>query len=212
MPTSFKRFAIDFDGDGRRNVVTSIADVVGSTANNLKKSGWHPGATWGYEVSVPESFNFLLVDRSVRKSLREWESLGVRRIGGHGFPRAGDAGSLMLPAGASGPAFVVIDNFRSIMKYNPSESYALAIGHLADRIRGGDAFAQSWPRDQLPLSRSERFELQERLATLGHYRGGADGNLGPQTRAAVRDFQIRAGLVPDGFATSRVLERARRAR
>ena len=211
MPTSFKRFAIDFDGDGRRNVVTSIPDVIASTANNLKKDGWHAGATWGYEVGLPENFNFLLVDRSIRKSLREWESLGVHRIGGRGFPRGGDVGSLMLPAGASGPAFVVIDNFRSIMKYNPSEAYALAIGHLADRIRGGDAFVQSWPRDQLPLSRSERFELQERLAALGHYRGSADGNLGPRTRAAVRDFQTRAGLVPDGFANSRVLERVRRA-
>jgi lytic murein transglycosylase len=212
MPTSFKRFAIDFDGDGRRNVVNSIPDVIGSTANNLKKSGWHAGATWGYEVTVPETFNFLLVDRAVRKSLREWESLGVRRVGGQGFPRSSDMGSLMLPAGANGPAFVVIDNFRAIMKYNPSESYALAIGHLADRLRGGGAFVQAWPRDQLPLSRTERFELQERLASLGFLKDQPDGRLGPQTRAAVRDFQARAGLVPDGFASSKVLERMRRAR
>jgi lytic murein transglycosylase len=212
MPTSFKRFAIDFDGDGRRNVVTSIADVIGSTANNLKKSGWHAGATWGYEVTVPENFNFLLVDSSVRKSLREWEALGVRRVGGQGFPRASDKGSLMLPAGANGPGFVVIDNFRAIMKYNPSESYALAIGHLADRMRGGGAFVQAWPRDQLPLSRTERFELQQRLGSLGFLRDEPDGRLGPQTRAAVRDFQARAGLVPDGFASSKVLERMRQAR
>jgi peptidoglycan hydrolase-like protein with peptidoglycan-binding domain len=116
----------------------------------------------------------------------------------------------MLPAGAHGPAFVVIDNFRAIMKYNPSESYALAVGHLADRIRGGDPFVQPWPRDELPLSRSERFEMQQRLARLGLYRGEADGQLGARTRAAVRDFQSRAGLVADGFANSKVLERLRR--
>jgi hypothetical protein len=148
----------------------------------------------------------------VRKSLREWEALGVRRVGGQGFPRASDKGSLMLPAGANGPGFVVIDNFRAIMKYNPSESYALAIGHLADRMRGGGAFVQAWPRDQLPLSRTERFELQQRLGSLGFLRDEPDGRLGPQTRAAVRDFQARAGLVPDGFASSKVLERMRQAR
>jgi lytic murein transglycosylase len=212
MPTSFKRFAVDFDNDGKRDVVNSIPDMIASTANNLKKDGWQMGATWGYEVVLPERFDFMLADRSVRKPLREWEALGVRRAGRGGFPRPGDVGSLMLPAGANGPAFVVIDNFRAIMKYNPSESYALAIGHLADRLRGGDAFVQAWPRDQLPLTRAERFELQERLAALGLYRGGADGSFGPATRAAVRDFQARAGLVPDGFPSNTLLERIRRAR
>ena len=212
MPTAFKRHAVDFDGDQRRNIVGSVEDAIASTANMLKKNGWKTGASWGYEVSLPENFNFLLADQSTRKSVREWEALGVRRAGGRAFPRAGDAGSLMLPAGASGPAFLAIDNFRTIMKYNPSESYALAVGHLADRMRDGGTLVQDWPREQLPLSRSERVELQERLATLGIYRGSADGNLGPQTRAAVRDFQARAGLVPDGFASSRVLERMRRAR
>ncbi|MEX0591819.1 MAG: lytic murein transglycosylase [Xanthobacteraceae bacterium] len=212
MPTSFKRYAVDFDGDGRRNVVTSIPDVIASTANNLKKDGWHAGATWGYEVVLPRGFDFLLVDRSIRKSPREWEALGVRRVGGKAFPRASDAGNLLLPAGAHGPAFIVIDNFRAIMKYNPSESYALAVGHLADRIRGGDPFAQAWPRDELPLSRTERFEMQQRLAGLGLYRGEADAQLGARTRAAIRDFQARAGLLADGFANSKVLERLRKAR
>jgi membrane-bound lytic murein transglycosylase B len=212
MPTAFKRHAVDFSGDNRRNIIGSVEDAIASTANMLKKNGWQTGATWGYEVSLPENFDFMLVDRSTRKPVREWQSLGVRRAGGGAFPRAGDTGSMMLPAGANGPAFLVIDNFRTIMRYNPSEAYALAVGHLADRMRGGGAFAQAWPRDQLPLSRSERMELQERLSTLGIYRGNADGLLGPQTRAAVRDFQARAGLVPDGFASSRVLERVRQAR
>ena len=212
MPTAFKRHALDFDGDGRRNVIGSVEDAIASTANMLKKNGWQSGATWGYEVSLPENFDFLLAGRSSRKTLREWESLGVRRAGGQGFPRSSDAGTLMLPAGANGPAFIVIDNFRSIMKYNPSESYALAIGHLADRMRGGDPFAQPWPRKQLPLSRTERFELQERLAALGLYRGDADGRLGPGTRAAIGDFQARRGLVPDGFASNEVLESVRQTR
>jgi membrane-bound lytic murein transglycosylase B len=212
MPTSFKRFAVDFDGDGKRNVVTSIPDVIASTANNLKKDGWHTGATWGYEVVLPQGFDFHLADRSVRKTLHQWEALGVRRAGGKAFPRGGDVGTLLVPAGVRGPAFVVIDNFRAIMKYNPSESYALAVGYLADRVRGSEGFVQAWPRDEIPLSRTERFELQERLSDLGLYNGGADGNLGPRTRSAIRDFQVRAGLVPDGFASSKVLERLRKGR
>ena len=212
MPTAFRRHAVDFDGDGRRNIIGSVADALGSTANMLKRNNWHTGASWGYEVTLPENFNFLLADRSIRKSIRQWESLGVRRVGGQGFPRHGDTASLMLPAGAQGPAFLTIGNFNSIMKYNPSEAYALAVGHLADRIRGGGAFVQAWPRDQLPLSRSERFEMQERLAALGFYRGQADGKLGPDTRAAVRDYQQRAGLAPDGFPNSQLLEQLRRGR
>jgi lytic murein transglycosylase len=212
MPTSFKRFAVDFDGDGKRNVVTSVPDVIASTANNLKKDGWQSGATWGYEVVLPQGFDFHLADRTVRKTVHQWEALGIRRAGGKTFPRGGDVGTLMAPAGARGPAFLVVDNFRTIMKYNPSESYALAVGHLADRIRGGDAFVQPWPRDEIPLSRMERQELQQRLAQLGFYNGGADGHLGAQTRAAIRDFQARVGLVPDGFASSKVLERLRKGR
>ena len=121
MPTSFKRFAVDFDGDGKRNVVTSVPDVIASTANNLKKDGWHSGASWGYEVVLPQGFDFRLVDRSIRKPVQQWEALGVRRAGGKAFPRGSDVGSLLVPAGARGPAFLVIDNFRAIMKYNPSE-------------------------------------------------------------------------------------------
>lgn len=212
MPTAFLRHAVDFDGDRRRNIIGSTDDAVASTANMLRKSGWKTGRTWGYEVTLPESFDFLLAGRSVQKTVRAWEALGVRRVHGASFPRGSDRASLMLPAGANGPAFLVLDNFRTIMRYNPSEFYALAVGHLADRMRGGGAFAQAWPRDQLPLSRAERFEMQERLASLGFYRGQADGKIGPKTRAALRDFQARAGMVPDGFASSAVLERMRKAR
>jgi lytic murein transglycosylase len=209
MPTAFKRYAVDFDGDGRRDVVNSIPDVVASTANNLKRTGWQPGATWGYEVQLPPGFNYLLADRAVHKSLGEWERLGVRRVGEKPFPRPADQAYLLLPAGARGPAFLAIANFRVIMRYNPSESYALAVGHLADRIRGGDALVQPWPRHEVMLSRTERIEMQQRLAALGFYQGEADGRLGAGTRAAVRDFQARAALIPDGFATVSLLNRLR---
>ena len=210
MPTSFKRFAVDFDGDGKKNVVDSIPDLLASTANNLKRDGWHAGASWGYEVLLPARFNFMLADRSIRKTLHDWETLGLKRVGGKPFPRSGDSASLLVPAGATGPAFLVVDNFRAIMKYNPSEAYALAIGHLADRIRGSDPIVQPWPRDQAPLSRTERLELQQRLAARGYDIGDSDGNFGPKTRSALRDFQARIGLVPDGFASGKLLERLRR--
>jgi len=210
MPTSFKRFAVDFDGDGKKNVVDSIPDLLASTANNLRRDGWRAGASWGYEVVLPANFNFMLVGRSIRKPLREWTMMGIRRVGAKLFPRPDEMASLLVPAGARGPAFLVIDNFRVIMKYNPSEAYALAIGHLADRVRGGDAFVQAWPRDEVPLTRTERFELQERLAARGYDIGESDGNLGPKTLAALRDFQRRMGLLPDGFASESMLDRLRR--
>src|SRR5205085_1436510 len=165
MPTSFKRFAVDFDGDGRRDVVDSIPDLIASTANNLKKDGWAAGQTWGYEVTLPPGFNYMMADQSRRMSLREWEHQGVRRVGGKAFPRPDDVAYLLVPAGARGPAFVMLNNFRAIMKYNPSEAYALAIGHLADRMRGGTPFVQAWPRDERVLSRAERHELQRLLAS-----------------------------------------------
>ncbi len=211
MPTAFKRYAVDFDGDGRRNIVGSIPDLFGSTANKLKKVGWQTGAPWGLEVKLPANFNFMLADQSVRKSLREWNAMGLRRANGQ--PLAGEEqASLMLVAGARGPAFLALNNFRVIMRYNPSEAYALAIGHLADRIRGGAPFAQTWPRDEVPLSRTERVEMQQRLTRLGFYSGEADGRLGPATRNAVRAFQSKAGLPADGFATANLMARLRQGR
>lgn len=209
MPTSFKRYAVDFDGDGRRDVVASVPDLVASTANNLKKAGWVSGQTWGYEVTVPEGFNFLLADQSRQMTLHEWEQLGLRRIGNQPFPRPGDRAHLLVPAGARGPAFLMLNNFRVIMRYNPSEAYALAIGHLADRIRGGGSFAQPWPREQRVLSRAERYELQQLLSARGYDIGQPDGKLGGKTRSALRQFQVSVGEAPDGFASADVLTRLR---
>jgi len=210
MPTSFKRHAVDFDGDGRRDVVGSIPDLIASTANNLHRGGWHGGETWGYEVVVPKGFDHLLADRSRQMTIREWQRHGIRRAGGKAFPRGEDTGYLLVPAGAHGPAFVMLRNFRAIMKYNPSEAYALAIGHLADRMRGGEPFVQSWPRHERVLSRSERRELQQHLARMGYDVGEPDGRLGAKTRTALRAFQQRAGKVPDGFASASVLGSMRR--
>jgi lytic murein transglycosylase len=210
MPTAFKRYAVDFDGDGRRDVVDSIPDLIASTANNLKKDGWVTGQTWGYEVVVPQGFNFLLADRSRNMTLREWERAGIRRVGAKAFARPNDHAYLLIPAGAQGPGFLMLPNFRVIMKYNPSEAYAMAIGHLADRLRGGAPFVQPWPRQERVLTRAERNELQQLLARHGYDVGEPDGRLGAKTRIALRQFQTAMGLVPDGFASASILDHLRR--
>jgi membrane-bound lytic murein transglycosylase B len=209
MPTSFKKYAVDFDGDGRRDVVDSIPDLIASTANNLKKDGWMTGQTWGYEVMVPERFNFMLADRAKVMTMQEWSRAGISRPGGKAFPRADDRAYLLVPAGAQGPGFLMLQNFRVIMKYNPSEAYALAIGYLADRLRGGEPLVQQWPRYERVLTRDERLELQQLLASHGFDVGTPDGQLGGRTRAALRQFQTRIGVVADGFASAAVLERLR---
>jgi membrane-bound lytic murein transglycosylase B len=209
MPTSFKRYAVDFDGDGRRDVVDSVADVIASTANNLKMDGWESGATWGYEIVLPPSFDYLLADRSRQMTVQQWQALGIRRTDGKPFPRSTDRADVLLPAGARGPAFLMLQNFRVIMKYNPAEAYALAIGHLADRLAGGGPFVQSWPRDERVLTIAERYELQQLLARRGFDAGAPDGLLGPRTRIAIRNFQVASGQIPDGFASSSVLDRLR---
>jgi lytic murein transglycosylase len=209
MPTSFKKYAVDFDGDGRRDVVDSIPDLIASTANNLKKDGWMTGQTWGYEVVVPERFNFMLADRAKVMTMQEWSRAGISRPGGKAFPRADDRAYLLVPAGAQGPGFLMLQNFRVIMKYNPSEAYALAIGYLADRLRGGEPLIQAWPRYERVLTRDERLELQQQLANHGYDVGTPDGQLGGRTRAALRQFQAQIGAVADGFASAALLERLR---
>jgi peptidoglycan lytic transglycosylase B len=209
MPTAFKRFAVDFDRDGRRDVVDSIPDIIASTANNLKKDGWVTGQAWGYEVVVPANFNFLLADHARSMPIRDWERYGITRPGNKSFPRPDDHAFLLIPAGVQGPGFLMLANFRVIMRYNPAEAYALAIGHLADRLRGAPPFAQNWPRYERVLSRGERLELQQLLERHGYNVGEADGHLGARTRAAVRDFQTRIGRVPDGFASAGVLDQLR---
>jgi hypothetical protein len=141
--------------------------------------------------------------------MHEWERLGIRRAGDKPFPPGNERAFLLVPAGSQGPGFLMLPNFRVIMKYNPSEAYALAIGHLADRLRGGVPFLQAWPRQERVLSLAERAEMQQLLASRGFDIGEADGRFGPKTRAAIRDFQAASGMVPDGFATVTVLARLR---
>jgi len=208
MPSAFKKYAVDFDGDGRRDVVDSIPDLIASTANNLKLDGWVPGATWGYEVVVPANFDFRLTDNHRSMTIRQWEQAGLTRANGAAFPKPDDQAFLLVPAGVQGPGFLMLQNFRVIMKYNPAEAYALAIGHLADRLRGGMPFVQRWPRYERVLSRSERLELQEQLARHG-FDVQPDGHLGSRTRSAIRNFQSEIGRVPDGFASIGLLDELR---
>lgn len=209
LPTTFLANAVDFEGNGHRNPIDSIADALATTANILKKDGWETGKSWGYEVVLPAGFDYRLAAGERRLTVAQWQKLGVRRVGERPFPRQGDVASLALPAGARGPVFLVMRNFRALQHYNGSEAYAFALGHLADRLRGGAPFVRPWPTDLRPLSRGERQEMQQLLSTLGFDPGNADGRISGRTRDAVRAFQLRVGMLPDGYPTADVLKRLR---
>ena len=210
IPTTYDQYAVDFDGDGRRDIWGSTADALASTANYLKASGWQDGKPWGYEVRVPANFDYSLADMSVRKTLAEWTALGIQ---GLGLPQPAaqpsDSASLLLPAGHRGPAFLVFNNFRTILKYNNSSSYALGVALLSERYRDAGQIAGSWPTDDLPLSRSERVELQQRLAALGLDPGCADGIIGANTRKAIRAYQQSQGWPADGYPNHQLLDKLR---
>jgi glucose-6-phosphate 1-epimerase len=205
MPTTFLEAAIDFDGDGRRDIVDTVPDALASTANYLRRAGWRSGEPWGWEVRLPPGFDASLAGRTKRRPLAEWAVRGLKRVDGRPLEPAGTAGALILPAGPTGPAFVVLRNFDAIHAYNASESYALAIAHLSDRLRGGGPFATPWPTDDPGLSRAERRELQTLLLARGHAIGEADGLIGTLTRRAIRDEQARLGLQQDGRAGTKLL-------
>jgi len=204
MPTTFQRLAVDFDGDGRRDIVGSVPDALGSTANYLMRAGWVNGERWGYEVRLPPNYDGPAGRRN-RQALAQWNRLGIKRIDGESLAGSGPA-ALLLPAGARGPAFIVYKNFDVIHAYNAAESYVLAIAHLSDRLRGGDPFQTAWPTDDPGISRAERREVQQRLLERGFDVGVVDGAIGPRTRAAIEAFQTSAGLPVDGRAGARVLK------
>ena len=212
IPTTYNAYAVDFDGDGRRDIWRSPVDALASTAAYLDKMGWRNGETWGYEVEFDKGFDYSLVQKGGSRSLGEWQKLGVHRVGGKNFPRQGDSATLFVPAGAQGPAFVLIKNFSVIKRYNNSNFYALAVGHLSDRLRGGDAFEASWPRNERPLTTAEKEKLQKLLAARGHYDGPIDGKIGSGSRNAIRDYQMKVGLVPDGVDSVMVLQRLEASR
>ncbi len=204
MPSSFTRYAVDFRGEGRADIWNSVPDSLASTANYLKSHGWRAGETWGYEVALPGGFDYAHVWAGTRASLADWQAAGITRASGRPFPRPGDVARLYTPMGGHGPAFAALANFDVIKRYNNSDSYALAVGHLADRILGADGFAAPWPNDTA-LDAAGRRRVQERLLARGYQIGTADGVIGPKTRAAVMQFQAAAGLLPDGHVSGRLL-------
>lgn len=211
MPSTFMRLAEDFDGDGRRDLVGSVPDALASTANFLARAGWQHGRPWGIEVRLPQGFDVAQAGRRARRSLDAWRAAGLTRADGGALPGGGDTAGLILPAGTAGPAFLTLRNFDALFSYNAAESYALAIAHLADRLRGGDAgFHTPWPTDDPGLSRAERRELQRLLLARGYDIGEVDGLLGTNTRRAIADLQRQLGWEADGRAGRRLLEHLRR--
>jgi len=208
IPTTYNTHAVDFDGDGRRDIWGSSTDALASTAHYLQSSGWQRGQPWGFEVSLKEGFDYTLADGTLRKPVSEWIRLGVSEYGG--LPTAPDqaqlSAALLLPAGHRGPAFLVFDNFRAILKYNNSSSYALAVGLLSQRFDGGGLVYGQWPKDDLPLSRSERIELQTLLGKHNYDAGNPDGIIGANTRKAIRSAQQSFGWPADGYPTHQLLE------
>ncbi len=198
MPSTFLRLAVDFDGDGRRDIVGSVPDVIGSTANYLSRAGWISGAPWGYEVRVPAGYAGVSGRRN-RQAMAAWRAAGIRRADGGALPESGSA-ALLMPAGASGPVFLVFRNFDAIFSYNAAESYALVIAHLSDRLRGGAPFSVAWPTQDRGLSRAERRGVQAALIALGYDIGAPDGAIGPRSQAAIKDVEAKAGWPATGRA------------
>lgn len=209
MPTTYAAHAVDFDKDGRRDIWGSIPDALASTANYLKVSGWVTGNAWSIEVVLPETFDFGLAAPGTTKSLADWQAIGVMLPTSPSQSMHAAALQLLLPAGARGPAFLVSPNFTAILRYNNAVSYALAVGHLADRLAGGPAIRTPWPAGDRGLKLAEREELQRRLTELGFSTGGIDGVIGGGTKAAARLFQRARDLPADGYAGLALLERLR---
>jgi lytic murein transglycosylase len=211
MPEVWLNMGVDFDFDGRINPFGKPDDSLAGTARYLVERGnYRRDETWGYEVRLPANFNAGLADARTTRTIRQWKGLGLTRANGLDFPRATDNARLSLPAGVNGPAFLYLPNLYAIRSYNPSTKYALAIGHLADRIRGGGDFVQPWPVDEKQLSLEEAQELQTRLTQLGFDTGGTDGRVGEKTQNAVQEWQRSVGMAPaDGFPSDKVLKRLR---
>ncbi len=206
MPSSYLTYALDFNGNGRRDVWgTDPADALASAANYLARRGWARGQPWAVEVSLPSGFD--LGATGQRQSADAWGRAGLRPAAGGAL--ASGMSRLILPGGARGPAFLAYDNYDVLKEYNISDAYVLALGHLSDRLRGGGALRGQWPRGDRALNLSERTELQRRLNALGHDTGGIDGRIGPATVAAVQAWQRAVGIPPDGYVNAEILARLR---
>ena len=209
MPSTYERLAVDFDGDGRRDLVSSTTDALASTANFLKRAGWQTGMPWGFEVKIPQGVSIAGESRRNKRSLNSWIAQGVTRADGTALIQGNLSGStpagLITPAGANGPAFLVFKNFDAIYSYNAAESYGLAIAHLSDRLRGETPFLTAWPTDDAGTSRAERREIQQFLIQRGYDIGAVDGLIGDKSRQAIQKEQSRLGLNPTGRAGQQIL-------
>jgi len=208
IPTSYLAYAVDFRGDGKRDIWSDDpTDALASTAAYLARHGWTSGQPWAVVVRMPAGFDPRAAAQ--RRTVGEWRALGLRPLGGAALPAQGEA-TLMFPAGAQGPALLAFGNFRTIKRYNNSDAYVIAVGHLSDRLRGGGPFVTAWPRTDRPLNSDERVELQRLLNARGFDTGGVDGRIGPMTIEAVRGYQVASGLTPDGYVSLDLLSRLRR--
>ena len=205
LPSSFLKHAADGSGDGRRDIWTNEADVLASIANYFRNFGWKRGQPWGFEVAAPDGYDFGFS----RGTFAEWAARGFRRTDGGAFPE-GDSAYLLFPAGAGGPAFLVTDNYVVIKRYNFSDPYALAVAHLADRMRGGAAWRSIWPENERPLSRADRIALQRALGALGYSVGNFVGHIDFEQRDMIREMQAEFRMVPDGNPDGALLERVQR--
>ncbi|MCI4665715.1 MAG: lytic murein transglycosylase [Neomegalonema sp.] len=211
MPSSYLELAVDFDGDGKRNIWSdNPVDALASTARYLSVRGWKTGEPWGVEIALPKGFDFRLLDGGPR-STSFWTERGLKLKSGEALPAGLEAAEILLPAGANGPAFLVFNNYRVILSYNPATAYALAVLLLSERIGGKPKHTFAWPVDDRPLTRTTGKELQEKLTGLGFDTGGIDGIVGANTRAAIRRFQTANGLIADGYASEKLLDYVRRA-
>ena len=206
IPTSYQAYAVDFDRNGRRDIWGSIPDALATAANLLARNGWQSGETWGYEVVLPGGRKF----PGGSMSLSKWASIGVVRANGKPFPRPSDKAELKVPDGREGPAFLMTKNFFVIKRYNNADKYAMAVGLLADQIAGYGGLVRDWNRPFTRLTFDETQELQKRLSVMGYYDGKIDGKIGEGSRGAIKAFQSRMGLTPDGHPSKEVLSNLRR--
>ena len=202
MPKNFMDYAVDFSGDGKRDIWNNVSDAIGSTGNYLSKEGWKHGLPWGFEVTIPKGFDY----SKSRAAFDEWTRLGVRRADGRAYPATGD-GVLFFPAGVPGPGFIITENYHVLREYNNSDAYAISIGHLADRMRGGAPLKTEWPKQNTTLPRDDRIALQKRLAELGYDVKLFNGPITFEQRNFIRAEQVKLGMLPDGHASAALLDK-----
>jgi membrane-bound lytic murein transglycosylase B len=202
MPSAYIRYAVDGDGDGHINLWNSERDALASGANFLSELGWQRGERWGREVLLPDNFPYDQSGLTNRRPVSEWKKLGVRLTSRARLPDSDLEAAIIVPAGHTGPAFLVYRNFEVIMRWNRSAYYALSVGLLADRIIGAVDLARPPSADEAALSRHTIEQFQQRLNALGFDVGEPDGNIGPATRSALRAFQKSIGMIADGYPDS----------